>query len=478
MKLSAYSRARFSDGLACSTRPSRKKSWIRRAALSCRSPRTCFRAIRPRQLRWMTRLHQLRVKRTSTERRRCSVWIVRAAECRVSAGDDASGGGEGADDARARGRQPRVRDDDGRRAASWYAERMRASSWMSLRDVLRLRRARSVASGELAASAATRGAELQQAEGPTAGSAQSQPGAMATHRAGHCGQRSRHRRFRLYFFSGALRDARSTDLDGGLHDDGGSRSATSAGNGDPALATTTAATAAAAAATAPAAARTRTRTPRLQAAARLPQNHGDGGAGPAARRRCRTSSKLFGAGAAAPVRPGNTDRTPYYSYCTTWRWTTAGRPQGTLADGSDGFECDDQTCIPGGHQCDAKHQCPDGSDELGCDFECIISAGVDGYRCSDGSCVAGERLCDGESNCADGSDELGCSFECVLPHGGQGHMCSDGRCIHSSYACDGEANCADGSDEMGCGFQCTARRAPGVALPRRHCRGKHVCDGS
>ena len=98
MKLSAYSRARFSDGLACSTRPSRKKSWIRRAALSCRSPRTCFRAIRPRQLRWMTRLHQLRVKRTSTDRRRCSVWIVRAAECRVSAGDDASGGGDGADE--------------------------------------------------------------------------------------------------------------------------------------------------------------------------------------------------------------------------------------------------------------------------------------------------------------------------------------------------------------------------------------------
>ena len=138
MKLSAYSRARFSDGLACSTRPSRKKSWIRRAALSCRSPRTCFRAIRPRQLRWMTRLHQLRVKRTSTDRRRCSVWIVRAAECRVSAGDDASGGGEGADDARARGRLPRLSDDDGRRAASWYAERMRASSWISLLDFMRL----------------------------------------------------------------------------------------------------------------------------------------------------------------------------------------------------------------------------------------------------------------------------------------------------------------------------------------------------
>ena len=138
MKLSAYSRARFSDGLACSTRPSRKKSWIRRAALSCRSPRTCFRAIRPRQLRWMTRLHQLRVKRTSTERRRCSVWIVRAAECRVSAGDDTSGGGEGADDARARGRLPRLSDDDGRRAASWYAERMRASSWISLLDFMRL----------------------------------------------------------------------------------------------------------------------------------------------------------------------------------------------------------------------------------------------------------------------------------------------------------------------------------------------------
>ena len=129
---------------------------------------------------------------------------------------------------------------------------------------------------------------------------------------------------------------------------------------------------------------------------------------------------------------------------------------------------------PGGHQCDAKHQCPDGSDELGCDFECIISAGVDELPRPDGSCVAGERLCDGESNCADGSDELGCSFECVLPHGGQGHMCSDGRCIHSSYACDGEANCADGSDEMGCGFQCTRRTGAGEALPRRHLRRREA----
>ena len=227
------------------------------------------------------------------------------------------------------------------------------------------------------------------------------------------------------------------------------------------------------------------------AAARLPQSHGGGGGGASGGAPSVQDlfSKLFGAGGSHPSLgdgPGGKSYSysydSYYSYSYDMALDDGWQDlfKCSLADGSDGFECDDQTCIPGGHQCDAKHQCPDGSDELGCDFECIISAGVDGYRCSDGSCVAGERLCDGESNCADGSDELGCSFECVLPHGGQGHMCSDGRCIHSSYACDGEANCADGSDEMGCGFQCTATNGMQGWLCRDGTcvAGKHVCDGS
>jgi len=158
-----------------------------------------------------------------------------------------------------------------------------------------------------------------------------------------------------------------------------------------------------------------------------------------------------------------------------------------------GFLCfDGSTCIPGKHACDSepevgnqKFECPDHTDELGCDFECMLSSGsVTGFRCSDGSCVdsgdGGNRMCDGTSDCPDGSDELGCGFECVLPHGGRGIECSNGQCIHETYACDGEANCPGGEDEMGCGFQCeTSEGISGWFCRDGTCvAGRHICDGT
>ena len=88
-----------------------------------------------------------------------------------------------------------------------------------------------------------------------------------------------------------------------------------------------------------------------------------------------------------------------------------------------GFLCSDGlTCIQGPKSCDDTPDCPDHSDELGCDFTCLLQTGsITGFKCHDGSCANagadGSRMCDGTSDCADGSDELGCGFECVLPHG-------------------------------------------------------------
>ena len=83
-----------------------------------------------------------------------------------------------------------------------------------------------------------------------------------------------------------------------------------------------------------------------------------------------------------------------------------------------GFQCSDvsRTCIQGPKSCDGTPDCPDHSDELGCDFECLLQTGsLTGFRCHDGSCANagadGSRMCDGASDCADGSDELGCGFE-------------------------------------------------------------------
>lgn len=81
-------------------------------------------------------------------------------------------------------------------------------------------------------------------------------------------------------------------------------------------------------------------------------------------------------------------------------------------------------------RCDDRLDCPDGSDEAGCDY----------FDCKDGQRVHWASRCDGEAQCADRSDEAGCSF-----------ACRDGRTpSEGALECDGVEHCQDGSDESGC----------------------------
>jgi hypothetical protein len=81
-------------------------------------------------------------------------------------------------------------------------------------------------------------------------------------------------------------------------------------------------------------------------------------------------------------------------------------------------------------RCDDKQDCPDGSDESGCDY----------FVCKDGQRVNSTARCNGDRQCDDGSDEQDCSFACrdgSMPAGG-------------AVECDGVEHCKDSSDESGC----------------------------
>ena len=80
--------------------------------------------------------------------------------------------------------------------------------------------------------------------------------------------------------------------------------------------------------------------------------------------------------------------------------------------------------------CDGEANCIDGSDEMGCGFQCTTSAdstSADGWFCPDGTCVKGKHVCDGKSDCAGGEDEMGCVLcPCspMQPHAAPCSLCS------------------------------------------------------
>ncbi len=113
-------------------------------------------------------------------------------------------------------------------------------------------------------------------------------------------------------------------------------------------------------------------------------------------------------------------------------------------------------------RCDAKQDCPDGSDEAGCDY----------FDCKSGQRVNWTARCNGDRQCDDGSDEQDCSFACrdgSMPRAG-------------AVECDGVKHCDDGSDESGCTerdltFACASG---GGSIPKSAvCNARPDCsDGS
>jgi len=94
------------------------------------------------------------------------------------------------------------------------------------------------------------------------------------------------------------------------------------------------------------------------------------------------------------------------------------------------FTCEDGYVVSYDQVCDAREDCPDGSDEFGCSV----------FTCENGEKIPLDEQCDWKQDCPDGSDELGCPV----------YTCDNGQEVHLNRECDGSPDCDDGSDEIGC----------------------------
>lgn len=66
-----------------------------------------------------------------------------------------------------------------------------------------------------------------------------------------------------------------------------------------------------------------------------------------------------------------------------------------------------------------------------------------------GGCYRTSARCNGHHDCPDGSDEEGCDSSLCGPHR-EGFLCRNQRCIPAFSRCDGIQDCGDFSDEDSC----------------------------
>ena len=118
-------------------------------------------------------------------------------------------------------------------------------------------------------------------------------------------------------------------------------------------------------------------------------------------------------------------------------------------------------------RCNGVLDCPGGEDEHACGKSMIfyyyfaaigvfmnfcltaLSCGSQIACRTRGGCYRTSARCDGHQDCPDGSDEEGCDSSLCGPHR-EGFLCRNKRCIQAYSRCDGIEDCGDLSDEDSC----------------------------